>query len=101
MEMMEAKIVVFFMTRWRIHFEADEIYKVCSEIGRPSQREVDRHEHVLLAKKIGVLKKALNLVEYLLQENNSDCNVITELGFPCTMRNTPFNGNNPVQVQLC
>ncbi|XP_026379701.1 hsp70 nucleotide exchange factor fes1-like [Papaver somniferum] len=30
-------------------------------------------------------RKALNLVEYLLQENSSDCNVITELGFPRTM----------------
>ncbi|KAI3954664.1 hypothetical protein MKW98_019795 [Papaver atlanticum] len=30
-------------------------------------------------------RKALSLVEYLLQENSSDCSVITELGFPRTM----------------
>ncbi|KAI3987074.1 hypothetical protein MKX01_036864 [Papaver californicum] len=30
-------------------------------------------------------RKALNLVEYLLQENSSDCSVITELGFPRIM----------------
>lgn len=27
-------------------------------------------------------RKALNLIDYLLNENRSDCNVVTELGFP-------------------
>lgn len=27
-------------------------------------------------------RKALNLIQYLIQENPSDCNVVTELGFP-------------------
>lgn len=31
-------------------------------------------------------RKALNLIQYLLQENPSDCNVVTELGFPRIMR---------------
>lgn len=30
-------------------------------------------------------RKALNLIQYLLQENNSDCNIVTELGFPRVM----------------
>lgn len=30
-------------------------------------------------------RKALNLLHYLLRENQSDCNVATELGFPRTM----------------
>ncbi|KAI3525850.1 hypothetical protein L1887_04979 [Cichorium endivia] len=31
-------------------------------------------------------RKALNLIQYLLQENPSDCNVVTELGFPRILR---------------
>ncbi|GJS32747.1 HSP70 nucleotide exchange factor FES1 [Tanacetum coccineum] len=27
-------------------------------------------------------RKALNLIQYLIQENPSDCNIVTELGFP-------------------
>lgn len=27
-------------------------------------------------------RKALNLIHYLLHENNSDCNIVNELGFP-------------------
>ncbi|KAK9291203.1 hypothetical protein L1049_009391 [Liquidambar formosana] len=30
-------------------------------------------------------RKALNLIHYLLHENNSDCNVVSELGFPRIM----------------
>lgn len=30
-------------------------------------------------------RKALNLIQYLIQENPSDCNVVTELGFPHIM----------------
>ncbi|KAG6697411.1 hypothetical protein I3842_09G197200 [Carya illinoinensis] len=30
-------------------------------------------------------RKALNLIHYLLRENNSDCNVVSELGFPRMM----------------
>lgn len=30
-------------------------------------------------------RKALNLIQYLIQENPSDCNVVTELGFPRIM----------------
>ncbi|KAA8518926.1 hypothetical protein F0562_016300 [Nyssa sinensis] len=30
-------------------------------------------------------RKALNLIHYLLQENRSECNVISDLGFPRTM----------------
>ncbi|KAM0953350.1 putative armadillo-like helical, nucleotide exchange factor Fes1, TOG domain-containing protein [Dioscorea sansibarensis] len=30
-------------------------------------------------------RKALNLIQYLLQENNSDCNIVRELGFPRIM----------------
>lgn len=30
-------------------------------------------------------RKALNLIHYLLHENNSDCSVVTELGFPRIM----------------
>jgi len=30
-------------------------------------------------------RKALNLIHYLLRENQSDCNVVTELGFPRIM----------------
>ncbi|RZC91395.1 hypothetical protein C5167_027459 [Papaver somniferum] len=56
----EDPFVSYLRALCRITNEEDEIYKVCSEIGRPSQREVDRHEHVLLAKKFGVLK--LNIV---------------------------------------
>ncbi|XP_057524955.1 uncharacterized protein LOC130804513 [Amaranthus tricolor] len=31
-------------------------------------------------------RKALNLLHYLLRENQSDCVVVDELGFPCIMR---------------
>ncbi|CAI9287556.1 unnamed protein product [Lactuca saligna] len=31
-------------------------------------------------------RKALNLIQYLLQENPSDCSVVTELGFPRILR---------------
>ncbi|XP_077238966.1 fes1C [Tasmannia lanceolata] len=30
-------------------------------------------------------RKALNLIQYLLQENSSDCSIVTELGFPRIM----------------
>ncbi|RZC72591.1 hypothetical protein C5167_048074 [Papaver somniferum] len=38
-----------------------------------------------LANGYGALRDALSSDNYLLQENSSDCNVITELGFPRTM----------------
>ncbi|KAL7169876.1 hypothetical protein ACSBR2_034841 [Camellia fascicularis] len=32
-----------------------------------------------------IQRKALDLIHYLLHENPSDCNIVTELGFPCIM----------------
>lgn len=34
---------------------------------------------------LNICRKALNLIHYLLHENNSDCSIVTELGFPRMM----------------
>lgn len=42
-------------------------------------------EHYAHDKKLTIFRKALNLVHYLLHENSSDCDIISELGFPRIM----------------
>ncbi|XP_077232780.1 uncharacterized protein LOC143871329 [Tasmannia lanceolata] len=37
------------------------------------------------SKNASLQRRALNLIQYLLQENSSDCRVVTELGFPHIM----------------
>ncbi|KAH7656982.1 hsp70-interacting protein [Dioscorea alata] len=41
--------------------------------------------------------KALNLIQYLLQENNSDCNIVTELGFPRIMMHLASSEDSDVR----
>lgn len=42
-------------------------------------------------------RKALNLIQYLLQENNSDCNIVKELGFPRIMMHLASSEDSDVR----
>ncbi|TMW86067.1 hypothetical protein EJD97_021999 [Solanum chilense] len=42
-------------------------------------------------------RKALNLIHYLLHENRSDCNVVTELGFPRVMMHLASSDDGEVR----
>ncbi|XP_058215194.1 hsp70 nucleotide exchange factor FES1-like isoform X2 [Rhododendron vialii] len=42
-------------------------------------------------------RKALNLIHYLLRENQSDCNVVTELGFPRIMMHLASSEDSEVR----
>ncbi|XP_010276700.1 PREDICTED: uncharacterized protein LOC104611382 [Nelumbo nucifera] len=42
-------------------------------------------------------RKALNLIQYLLHENSSDCSVVTELGFPRLMMHLASSGDADVR----
>ncbi|WOL08409.1 hypothetical protein Cni_G17162 [Canna indica] len=42
-------------------------------------------------------RKALNLIQYLLRENNSDCSVVTELGFPPLMMHLTSSDDSDVR----
>ncbi|KAG1337848.1 hsp70-binding protein 1 [Cocos nucifera] len=42
-------------------------------------------------------RKALNLIQYLLHENNSDCSLVTELGFPQLMMHLASSNDSGVR----
>lgn len=42
-------------------------------------------------------RKALNLIQYLLRENNADCSIVTELGFPRLMMHLASSDDSTVR----
>ncbi|XP_057970986.1 hsp70 nucleotide exchange factor fes1 [Malania oleifera] len=51
----------------------------------------------LSSESVRLQRKALNLIHYLLHENSSDCNVVSELGFPRIMMHLAASGDADVR----